>query len=132
MLFLFEAEITWNLLWLPVLWAVQFLFTMGLALLVAVVGVFFRDLQNILDFTIRIWFYLSPGLYGLEAVPQQYQTLYLSLNPFAPLLHSYKNILVYGEPPSTFMLLFAGYAVLLLFIGATIYGRKQSSIAKAL
>ena len=46
--------------------SVQYVFTLGMALAVAAVNVFFRDLGNVLRHVLRLWFYLSPGLYSLS------------------------------------------------------------------
>jgi ABC-type polysaccharide/polyol phosphate export permease len=66
LLLIFEAKFTFNLLWLPLLIFMQFLFTIGAALLCAALGVYARDLENILQFGLRIWFYLSPALYFIS------------------------------------------------------------------
>ena len=50
---------------IPVIAAVQFVFTLALAIVVAAVNVFFRDLGNVLRHVLRLWFYLSPALYCL-------------------------------------------------------------------
>ena len=50
---------------MPVIAAVQFLFTMASAILLSALNAFFRDIQNVLRHFLRLWFYLSPGLYSL-------------------------------------------------------------------
>ena len=54
------------LLLIPVIAVVQFVFTIAVAFACAAVNVFFRDLGNIIRHFLRIWFYLSPALYGIE------------------------------------------------------------------
>ena len=62
----FLHRISINLLFIPVIAAVQYVFTLGMALAVASVNVFFRDLGNVLRHLLRLWFYLSPALYSLS------------------------------------------------------------------
>src|SRR5258706_5416597 len=59
----------WVLL-IPVVAAVQFVFTLGVAILASAITVFFRDLGNVAGHALRIWFYLSPALYGSDQINQ--------------------------------------------------------------
>jgi lipopolysaccharide transport system permease protein len=89
------------LLWLPLIAVVQFVFTLGLGYLVAALNVFYRDVGNVSRHALRIWFYLSPGLYG----PEQLRTLaeshptvahLMTLNPFYALFQAYRAV-IYGS-----------------------------------
>ena len=42
----------------------------GLAMLVAALQVYFRDLKNFLPYFLRIWLYASPVLYYASEVPE--------------------------------------------------------------
>lgn len=131
LLFAFEATWTVNILWLPVLILVQLLFTVGCCFIVASLGVYFRDLQNILRFLIRAWFFLSPALYSVaDTVPERFQPIYM-LNPFAALFESYKNILVRGVPPDEYMLVAAAVAVVIFVGSLELFARKEPDFAKA-
>jgi len=93
-------------LWLPVLIALQFQFVFAFCLIVSIVGIYFRDLLNILQFAVRILVYASPILYGIEQIPSQYQFVYKVANPIAPLIISYKNTLIYGKSADIYLLWF--------------------------
>ena len=109
---------------------VQLVFTMGAALFCAALGVYFRDLENILDFGLRIWFYLSPALYTVKGrIPAKFIPKYM-LNPFAALFESYKNILVRGLPPSKYMIVAAALALLTFLAGFALFNFKESDFAK--
>ncbi|MBI1731084.1 ABC transporter permease [Candidatus Acetothermia bacterium] len=130
MLFLFEAKFSWNLFWMPVLLLIQFLFTLGGAFLVATFGVYFRDLENILSFVLRMWFYLSPALYSISSnIPYWLRVIYI-LNPFAALFESYKNILVLGLPPNRYLWVAAILALITAWLGILVIQRKESDFAK--
>lgn len=130
LLFIFEAKFTLNILWMPIMILVQFCFTFGGALICATLGVYFRDLENIMQFGLRIWFYLSPALYSIhERIPTQLLPIYM-LNPFAVLFNSYKNILVWGMPPSEYMLLTVPLALITCACGLAIFNIKQPDFAK--
>ena len=130
MLFIFHANVTVNILWvLPVIVS-QFVFVTGCSLLVSFVGVYFRDLENVLQFVLKIGLYMSPVLYNVTMIPQQFQITYIYLNPFASLLNTYKNIFVRGLPPDNMFLIFVAYALILFLTGVYIFNKYQKNIAK--
>jgi len=132
LLFIFEAEFTINVLWLPALILVQLLFTVGVGFFCAALSVYFRDLQNIMLFTLRIWFYLSPGLYSVaDRIPERFLGIYM-LNPFATLFTSYKNVLVRGLPPNEYMLVALALAVAVFLGGFAFFARREPQFAKAI
>ena len=132
MLFVFEAKFTVHVLWLPLLLLVQLVGTIGASLICAVIGTYLSDLRNIIQFILRLWFFLSPVIYSVGArIPDKYQTLYMFLNPFAGLLESYKNILVRGLPPSEYLGIAVILAIVVLVFGFWYFAREEYKLAKA-
>jgi ABC-type polysaccharide/polyol phosphate export permease len=133
MLFIFEASFTVNILWLPVLLLIQFIGTMGACLIFAVVGTYLSDLGNILQFLIRLRFYLSPIIWTVnDVVPESLYMLYMILNPFAGLLESYKNIVILGLPPTEYALCGAAVACVVFLIGLWYFSRDEYKLVKAI
>ncbi len=129
-LFIYEAKFSYNLFWFPILVFIQLLFTIGASLICAVLGVYFRDLQNIMKFLLRIGFYFSPVLYSIsDRIPEKIQHLYM-LNPFAVLLYSYKNVLVRGLPPSPFIILTVGLSFIVLISGIIVFKNNEKLFSK--
>ena len=64
----FPDRITPWLVFIPVIAAVQFVFTLACSFLVAAGNVFFRDLGNVVGHVLRLWWFLSPGLYSLASL----------------------------------------------------------------
>jgi ABC-type polysaccharide/polyol phosphate export permease len=93
---------TWPNAWyslLPVVMAIQLVLTAGVALLVSALGVLYLDTGNIAGHLLRMWYFLSPGLYSLEQVPESLRPVF-RLNPFAELMTAYRDILMYGRAPA--------------------------------
>ncbi|MDD3748088.1 MAG: ABC transporter permease [Candidatus Bipolaricaulis anaerobius] len=131
MLLVFRVKFTVQMAWIVPVFGVQLVLTYGICLIVAVFGVYFRDLQNIVQFTLRMVWYLSPGLYSVaDRIPKRLQTPYMILNPFAALFETYKNILVRGLPPSGYMAVVAGMAVVSLTLGLWLFAHKERDLAK--
>ena len=81
---------------LPILMAVQFALTLGLAYLVAGANVVFADTEHLLGVLLMLFFFLTPIFYDASAVPERFQPFYL-LNPLAQLLALYRTALVTGS-----------------------------------
>jgi homopolymeric O-antigen transport system permease protein len=104
LLLLYRDRITPLLLLIPLIAVVQLVFTLSLALVLSALNVFLRDVGNIARHALRLWFYLSPGLYSIEMLEQS-KTLeshptvlaLLKANPFAILFTAYRDV-IYGTP----------------------------------
>jgi lipopolysaccharide transport system permease protein len=89
---------------LPLVVGTQFVLTLSLAYLVAVLHVTFRDTKYLLGVFLMIFFYVNPILYATNAVPARYRPLY-DLNPLARVIGAYRGILLEGRAPSPISLL---------------------------
>jgi lipopolysaccharide transport system permease protein len=133
MLFIFDAAFSVNILWLPVLLLIQLIGTIGACLVVAVIGTHLADLGNIIQFLIRLGFYLSPILYSVEdTVPDRLMTLYMVLNPFAGLMESYKNVVIRGAPPTEYLLVGTTAALVALLVGLWYFSREEYRLVKVI
>jgi homopolymeric O-antigen transport system permease protein len=99
---LFRDRITAYLLLIPLIGVVQYVFTLAFGLVVAAGNVFFRDLANVVRHVLRLWWFLSPGLYSINQLEnaglfQSYPLLrqIALLNPFAILFDAYRSV-IYG------------------------------------
>lgn len=77
---------------LPLLMAAQFLITLGITGLAAVLNVFLRDIQQLVGYAIMGVFYLTPIFYPTSLVPPQFAGL-INGNPLAQLAIGYQSIL---------------------------------------
>ena len=129
---------------IPIIAAVQYVFTVAVAILVAAGNVFFRDLGNVVRHLLRLWWYLSPGLYALSHLDEisLFENPVLRFiahaNPFAILFEAYRSV-IYGTPDgppippdwgSLAVLLIASAAFLAL--ASVAFKRLEPSFAKVL
>ena len=129
---LFHVQLGWSLLALPIVMAVQFLFTLGVVLLLATYTVFFRDLQQIISHAMMALFFVTPILYDWSAVPARYQAV-LRLNPLSVLILSYKNIFYYGTFPHWDNLgVVVGVTLILLWVGSRAFYQHREVFAEYL
>jgi homopolymeric O-antigen transport system permease protein len=134
----YPSRISSYLVYIPVIAAVQFVFVLALGLIVAAFNVFFRDIGNLARHVLRLWFYLSPALYGADTVASlstHHPTIarVMHLNPMFAILTSYRDVIYYGRLPD-FGLLGAvlGASFLLLILGTIVFKRLEPAFAKVL
>ncbi|MGR6035610.1 MAG: ABC transporter permease [Candidatus Nitrosoglobus sp.] len=73
-----------------------FLLTMGLALILATLQVFLRDVEHVLIPVLMLWFYASPILYPMSLVPEPFHTLLLA-NPLSYFFDRLRALLMIGD-----------------------------------
>ena len=89
----------WATLSLPVIILLQSLFTFGLSLFLSSIHVFFRDIRYILDVILTVWFWLTPVVYPISLIPDQFLFFY-KLNPMTTFVTAYREVLLSGGLPA--------------------------------
>jgi ABC-type polysaccharide/polyol phosphate export permease len=136
-LFYLEKLSAWVLL-IPVIAAVQFVLTLALGVALAAVNAFFRDVQNVLRHFLRLWFYLSPGLWTIEgphAFIREDHPLrpLLLLNPFTHLFEAYRDVTYRMEAPDWLGLLAVLVVSLVVLVFAlSLFKRVEPAFARIL
>ena len=127
--FIADLPVGTQLLWLIPVFGLFAVLAMGLAALVAAGQVYFRDLKNFLTYALRLWLYGSPILYFASEVPDRYQFL-LVLNPLAPLLTAWSDIIDFGRAPDPADLAFgAAWAFAFFIVGALFFMSREREFA---
>jgi ABC-2 type transport system permease protein len=118
--------------WLIPVMLIQFVLVLGMNLITSAVTVYVRDLEHIMGVISMAWMYLSPVVYGISFVPESWHRWYL-LNPMAPLLLAYRDILYYQTAPALSQLLPAAViSFAVLGVGALTFSRLQRRFAEEL
>lgn len=120
----------WTFVFVPLVALIQLIFTLGLSYLLSAVNILFRDTYSLTSYLFQMWFYLSPGLYRLQRVPQGWGVLY-KLNPFSVLLPAYHTLLLDHKLPDFAALGWVTLASLALLVaGFLVFVRLQPLFAK--
>ena len=139
----YSKHLSLNLVYLPVIAAVQFVFTLAFGYAVAAINVFYRDIANISRHALRLWFYLSPALYGtatLDRIASSHPTLIqlFQFNPFYTLFISYRNV-IYGTetgapraPDWLGLLVLSAVSLVFLALATVFFKRVEPAFAKVL
>lgn len=81
----------------PVL-AVQIILSIGIGMILGVLNVFFRDVGQFFTILLQFWFWFTPVVYPVAALPPGVRE-WLVWNPMAGVIGAYQSILVHAQAP---------------------------------
>jgi ABC-2 type transport system permease protein len=100
------------------------MFSLGVALLISTLAVFFTDMVDIYQVLVQAGFFLTPLMYPKEILPPQYLWL-VKLNPMYHLIEMFRVPIYQGSLPGPHTMLAAAVsAVLALLVGWWVFNRK--------
>lgn len=87
-----------TILWLPIVWAPLLLVTMATTWVLSSLGVFLRDIGQLIAVTLNMLMFLSPIFFPTSALPPKWQ-IFLGLNPLANTIEQTRRVLLEGRGP---------------------------------
>lgn len=87
------------LLLLPLVIAVQTLFTLAVSLFLAMANLFYRDVKYFFEVALTVWMFGSAIVYPLESIRGGVLGVALRLNPMTTIIDAYRHVLLYGTAP---------------------------------
>ena len=95
----FGHDISWNILWLPIILLPFLLLIIGLSWLLTSVGVFIRDVGQVVGMALTVLLFMSPIFYPLSALPDNIRN-YLFLNPLTFIVEQIRAVVLLGQSPN--------------------------------
>ena len=120
---------SWALLALPLVLLVQILFTIAVALILAMANLFFRDVKYLLDVLLTVWMFSTAVVYPLDGVEGRLRVL-LMFNPMTPIIDSARSILLEGVWPSPYFVLAAVVTVVVAAVAILMFHRSENLFAE--
>ena len=118
-----------NALYIIPILSIQVLLTLAVSLFASAVNVYYRDVKYALPFFIQLWMYLSPVIYPVSSVPDEFKSIYM-LNPMAPIINGYRQALLIGTAPDFYHLAIAAFVTLImLFLSYKYFKMVEMSFA---
>ncbi len=124
LMFVFKLNVL-HILIFPVISAIEFLFVIGICLLVSPIVVFFRDFSRIWELLLKIAWFITPVFYALDPKNR----LLYAINQINPLYHITtlsRNAYLYNTLPSLFYLIqILLFSSAIFFIGIWVFSSSK-------
>jgi ABC-type polysaccharide/polyol phosphate export permease len=120
------------LLVLPALLVALYAFVLGLALVVAVLHAYFRDVGPILSAALLPWFFVSPIFFQVDSITHKEwaRGLLTWANPVAPFITAIRQPLYLGTLPGAATLAYVALAATVALVGGrALFARMQAELA---
>jgi ABC-type polysaccharide/polyol phosphate export permease len=102
----------------PLVLALQVVFTIGIALILATATAFFRDIRHLVEIALAVLFWLTPIIYEIGQVPDRLRLVIL-MSPLSSFVVAYHKLFFYREWPEASVWLVASiYAIGAFVVGA--------------
>ena len=117
------------LLWLPLILLVHVAFTAGVALMISMANLFYRDVKYLFEVTITVWMFATSVVYPMDTIGGKLGMV-LSLNPMTPIVDAYRNVILLGVGPGRGFIVAAMVSIVALVAGWLSFHRAEFSFAE--
>jgi ABC-type polysaccharide/polyol phosphate export permease len=120
----------WTIVCFPLVVAVHVTFTVGVALLLAMGNLFFRDVKYVFEVVIQVWMFATSVVYPVASIGGQAGAI-LAWNPMTPIIDAYRQVLLLGGLPDVGPFAAAALAsVVLLSVSWVAFHRAEFKFAE--
>jgi len=123
------GKLTFALLFIPIAYLLLFLFSFGIALIITISTVYFRDLQHVVGILMQALMFLTPIFYKPELLERKVEWL-ITLNPLTRFIELFRAPIYHGVVPETTVILQAVlFASLSLAAGLSFFRMHERRVA---
>lgn len=119
----------WQFIYAPAYLALGIVAALGTGMIFSTLNAYYRDVRHVLPALLRLWFFCTPIIYGVEKVPEQWRTLF-AVNPMVSVTAGLRAGLIGSAHPTPAMLLASiASALLLLVVGYKVFRDHEQVLA---
>ncbi|MGY4643119.1 ABC transporter permease [Cellulomonas sp. URHB0016] len=134
----FAQNLAWATLFIPVVFLLLAVFSLGIGLMVSVANVRYKDVSHLVGIGLQLLFYATPIIYAPEDIPVTTSSgiparALLGLNPLSWYVQAARDVLWYGTMPSLLLIVgMVAVAVVVFLLGWSVFQRAALDIAEEL
>ena len=118
-----------TILILPLIILPFLLLVLGLAWIIASLGVFIRDTAQTISIITLVMLFLAPVFYSATAVPERYHFL-LNINPLTFIIEQSRKVIIFGDLPDwNGLLLYSLISIFIFWIGYIWFQKTKKGFA---
>jgi lipopolysaccharide transport system permease protein len=123
-----SLHFSWQVLMAPLMIFITACFALGCGLIISVLTAKYRDLDNIMQFMLRLFMFASPVVYPASLIPVKYKFLFW-LNPLTPAIEIFRSSFLKPEPlPLSYLLLSLLTTGIILITGIILFNKREIQI----
>jgi lipopolysaccharide transport system permease protein len=127
-----NGQLHWTVLFLPLVLLPLIVFTLGVAWFLVAIGVYVRDVGQVMGVLTTILLFVSPVFFPLSAIPAAFQKFIL-LNPLTFIIEQARAVLLFGQLPDAAGLgIYFMVSLLVLWLGFAGFQRMRKGFADVL
>lgn len=124
--------ICWTVLLIPFIWFPLILAILGFSWILASLGVFLRDVGQLIGIVTTVMLFLSPVFYPLKAIPEKYR-FWIMANPLTFIIEQSREVLIWGKLPNWYGLSFyLLFSLVVLWCGFWWFQKTRKGFADVL
>ena len=128
----FNHYLHWTVVFLPIIFLPFVILTLGLAWILASVGVFIRDVGQTIGLAMTVMMFLSPVFYPVTALPERLRS-WMNANPLTFIIEQTREVMVWGHLPNFFGLaVYSCVACLITWLGFAWFQKTRKGFADVL
>ncbi len=129
---IFNAYLHWTAIFIPLVLLPLVILTIGLAWILASIGVFIRDVGQSIGIITTVLMFLSPVFYPVTAVPERFRPFILA-NPLTFIIEQAREVLIWGHLPDLIGLsIYTLVAVFIAWVGYAWFQKTRKGFADVL
>lgn len=130
--FLFNGFLHWTIIFLPLVFLPLIIFCLGLAWILASLGVFIRDVGQTTVIITTVMMFLSPVFFPVTALPEKYR-VWIMLNPLTFIIEQARAVLIWGNLPDWLgLVIYTVAATLVAWLGFVFFQKTRKGFADVL
>jgi lipopolysaccharide transport system permease protein len=127
-----EGQVAPTALLFPIVVLPLLVLTVGVAWIVSALGVFFRDLGQVVGVVATAMLFLSSAIVPVASVPEQYR-LAFQLNPLTFIIDQSREVLLWNRMPDwTGLAIYMAIALVVAFVGHALFAKMRRGFADVL
>lgn len=95
---IFNGYLHWTVIFIPLVLLPFIILTLGVAWMLASLGVFVRDIGQTIGIVVTVMMFLSPVFYPVTALPEEFRPL-LMANPLTFIIEQSREVMIWGHLP---------------------------------
>lgn len=122
----------WTIIFIPFVLAPLVILVLGIAWILSSLGVFLRDIGQVIGLITMIMLFLSPIFYPVTALPAKLRPL-IMINPLSFIIEQAREVIIWGHPPDWLGLCIYSLAALIVaWLGFAWFQKTRKGFADVL